>query len=163
MGKYYEIKKLSQSFFNDYPLDQYPELLSKDNRPYLVLLILIDGLKFALPLHSNIKHPYCYKFRNALHKTFYNGGIDFEKAILIKNDEYIGENRLIAYDDFCEIEKKFYFIVSKFKRYLNGYYRILRNETSELFKNRYNFSTLNYFKEDLISIAINKNGRNDQI
>ena len=83
---------------------------------------------------------------------------DFTRCEFI--DEYL---RFTTYDDFCEIEKKFYFIVSKFKRYLNGYYRILRNETSELFKNRYNFSTLNYFKEDLMSIAINKNGRNDQI
>lgn len=41
---------LSEKFYNDYPSDQYPEMMLKENRPYTQVITEVNGLKFAVPL-----------------------------------------------------------------------------------------------------------------
>ena len=149
MGKYYEIRRLSKLFFEDYPSERYPELLCKENRPYMVLLVKINDLVFALPFRSNIKHSYSYIFKNSSRNNQSHSGIDFNKAVLITNLGYIGEKCSIDSKEFLELEKKFFFVISKFKRYLNGFYKVLFNKTSPSFQRRYRYSTLNYFKKEM--------------
>lgn len=42
------ILHLTQQFYSDYPLSDYPQILRKDERPYTVFTVKIDGLDFAI-------------------------------------------------------------------------------------------------------------------
>lgn len=63
MAKLVELRKLSNEFYKAYPHNKFPEIESKLGRPYAVLLVEINGVKFAIPLRTNIRHAFCYKFR----------------------------------------------------------------------------------------------------
>ena len=95
MKHIYDIKTLSECFQKDYPLDLYPEIEFKSNRPYLVLLISIENTQFAIPLRSNIKHKNCYHFRRSNRKKHASSGIDFSKAIVVKKASYLGKILII--------------------------------------------------------------------
>ena len=49
---------LTEQFYKDY--EKCPEIEQKRFRPYIMLLVKIDNLTFALPLRSHIKHPYAF-------------------------------------------------------------------------------------------------------
>ena len=63
--------RLSEKFYNDYPSDQYPEMMLKENRPYTQVITEVNGLKFAVPLKK--------RWRNVLAIT------KKQKKILKKN------------------------------------------------------------------------------
>lgn len=55
----YEIKKLSEQFYIDYPHDQYQEILTKEERSYDVVLFDIDYLAdyyVCVPFRTEMKH-----------------------------------------------------------------------------------------------------------
>ena len=54
------ILHLTQQFYSDYPLSDYPQILRKDERPYTVFTVKIDGLDFAIPFRSHIKHNHAF-------------------------------------------------------------------------------------------------------
>lgn len=60
----YTLNKLAPCFYKDYPRDKYPEIESKRDRPYIVFVVKIDGVRFAIPFRTNIRHAYAYKFKN---------------------------------------------------------------------------------------------------
>ena len=69
---------LTAQFYKDYA--NCPEIEQKPLRPYIMLLLKIDNLTFALPMRSHIKHKYAYFTDKA------NGcGIDYSKAVVITN------------------------------------------------------------------------------
>ena len=35
-------KHLSEKFYNDYPSDQYPEMMLKENRPYIQVTVELE-------------------------------------------------------------------------------------------------------------------------
>ena len=83
-------KHLSDKFFEDYPPDQYTEMMAKKNRPYTLAVIDVNGLKFAIPLRSNISHDrdVLWTDKKARH------GLDFTKAVIISDDEYISDEKV---------------------------------------------------------------------
>jgi protein AbiQ len=85
---------LSEKFYNDYPSDQYPEMMLKENRPYTQVITEVNGLKFAVPLRSDISHrtDVLWTDKQAKH------GLDFTKAVLILDDEYISDKRAYIRD-----------------------------------------------------------------
>ena len=85
-----EFKHLSEKFYEDYPHEQYSELMLKENRPYTQVITEVNGLKFAVPLRSDISHRQnvLWTDKNAKH------GLDFTKAILILNDGYISDEKV---------------------------------------------------------------------
>ena len=44
MAKLVELRKLSKEFYKAYPHNEYPEMESKENRPYVVLLVNFLGI-----------------------------------------------------------------------------------------------------------------------
>ena len=47
---------LSQDFFKDHPLSAFPEIEAKQNRPYILLVVIeYEEQRWGLPLRSNIK------------------------------------------------------------------------------------------------------------
>ena len=56
IAKLVELRKLSKDFYKAHPHSEYPEMETKENRPYVVLLVNINDIKFAIPLRTNIRH-----------------------------------------------------------------------------------------------------------
>jgi len=75
-----EFHRLSAAFYTQF--GQCEEILTKENRPYYVLLLELDGLTYAIPLRSNITHPYCFIADNS---SGQNSGLDYSKAVVINN------------------------------------------------------------------------------
>lgn len=48
-----------------------------EDRPFLVLLIKIKDLTFAIPFRSNVRHNYCYKFKNSTRDIETSTALDF--------------------------------------------------------------------------------------
>ena len=81
MAKLVELRKLSNEFYKDFPHSEFPEMESKQERPYVVLLVEINGIRFAIPLRTNIRHSYCYKFRTSDRETNSSTGITIAKLL----------------------------------------------------------------------------------
>lgn len=75
---------LSADFYQRYPLSQYPEIEQKKTRPYIQVYIEINGIKFAIPLRSDIHHPHVLWTDKRNHC-----GVDFSKAVVITDEKYI--------------------------------------------------------------------------
>lgn len=64
-------------------------MMLKENRPYTQVITNVNGLKFAVPLRSEISHPtdVLWTDKSAKH------GLDFTKAVIILDDSYISDKR----------------------------------------------------------------------
>ncbi len=149
MPKEFTLNKLSKDFYAKYPPEQYPELEHKQNRPYIVMVVVIDGNKYALPFRTNIRHDYCYKFKKTGRATNSSTGIDFTKAVIVNDPALIGAATMIDNKEYVELSQKFYFIVGKFKKYLEDYLKYRREGGNEYVRRKYLYSTLQYFNEEL--------------
>ena len=149
--KKYEIKLLSSLFYEKYNNIEYPEIEDKATRPFLVLLVFIDGNRFAIPFRSNIGHQYCYKFSSSNRETKSKTALDFSKAVIINDDNYLGEDAYIDKKEFIELSSKYIFIINKFQNFLKKYKRIICNP--EKYKYEFdllsNYCTLKYFRKEL--------------
>lgn len=116
----------------------------------MVLLVELYGNTFAIPFRTNIRHRYCYKFKNSGRPSESVTGLDFTKAVIIKNRDYIGDATTIDNKEYIELNRKYHFIVGKFKNYIDGYIRYLVEQSDTLDDRKYKYSTLPYFKKDLI-------------
>ena len=145
----FTLNKLSADFYRDYnPLD-YPEIECKQDRPYLVMIVKIENNTFALPFRTNIKHNSCYKFKNTTRKTNSSTGIDFSKAVIVNYPNYIGDTTMIDNKEYVELSNKYYFIINKFKSYLNSYIKFCQKDGNQYLQKRYQYTTLKYFHKEL--------------
>ena len=151
MAKTFEVRRLSADFYREYPEDLFPEMEHKAGRPYAVLLVEIRGLVFALPLRTNIRHAYCYKFRTSDRETESATGVDYTKAVVITNDSYLGEMASINDREYTELQNKAFFILRSFERYVDGFVRFRQKGGSERLSKKYRFSTLVYFEKLILS------------
>ena len=124
---------------------------SKENRPYVVLLVNINNNKFVIPLRTNIRHSYCYKFKTSDRETDSITGIDYSKAVVISDDSYLGEATNINDREYLELQQKTFFIINKFKKYVDGYIDYKKHGGNEYVAKRYAFSTLKYFDDILLN------------
>lgn len=149
--KTYEIKLLSEQFYNDYNISYYPEMEDKQSRPFLVLLVKIDDNTFAIPFRTNIKHKYCYKFTNTNRSTNTSTALDYSKAVIVNDSKYIGSAATIDQREFVELSSKSIFIINKFKNFIQKYKKIM-NEPAK-YSYEYDllskYSTLKYFHREL--------------
>ncbi|MGN0019139.1 MAG: type III toxin-antitoxin system TenpIN family toxin [Candidatus Gastranaerophilaceae bacterium] len=122
---------------------EYPEILHKPSRPYVMLLMKIDGLTFAIPIRSHLNH----KFGFITNKTT-NAGLDYTKAIIILNQDYIAniQRITITKEEMMMISSYKDLIIKDFKRFLNTYKRKIKNNLNE---NLLKFTSLQYFQREL--------------
>ena len=149
MNKKFEIRKLSKVFYAEYDEVNYPEIERKKSRPYIVVLIRINNNTFAIPLRTNIKHNACYKFYNSGRRTKYKTGLDFSKAVIVNDKKYLGKKVKIDQKEYLEISERFYFIFSRFKKYVSNYYRFAIGNMKSYEKKKYQYTTLKYFHKEL--------------
>ena len=141
-----KICKLSDSFYTDYPLSKYPELMSKPTRPYLILIAVIDGVTYGIPFRSNCHHRYAYKFHDSDRTTDSYTCLDFSKAIKILKNSYIGESAMVDAKEYHNLLEKEHFVISRFKHFLSLFEKVMKdpNKYPDDYR-RLKYSTLNYF------------------
>lgn len=150
-----EVYKLSNDFFNDYPISEYPELLTKEGRPYNCLLIdtHIDYF-ICIPFRTNISphNSDSYIFKNSNRSKHHNSGLDYQKMLIIKEARYLENNAIVDQDEYSETMSNIDKIVMGAEKYLNTYIAHV-NKTHILhqrdYDRHYKFSTLPYFHDIL--------------
>ena len=80
---------LSADFYSAYPVERYPEIEQKAERPYIYVSTLINGVQFAVPLRSNINHKYVL-WTDKVNRC----GLDFSKAVVLAKSNYIDRSRI---------------------------------------------------------------------
>ena len=121
----FELRFLSKYFYDEYPQDVFKEMIQKESRPFLVLLIKIKDLTFAIPFRSNVRHDYCYKFKNSTRNTETSTALDFSKAIVINDEKYLETFASIDKKEYVELNSKFYFIFHKFEKFVYKYIQVI--------------------------------------
>ena len=144
--KRYEIRLLTKEFY-DFYCSCPGEILSKENRPYLNLLVEIDEYKYAIPFRSNITHKYSYIFSSSIKAK---SGLDFTKSIIIEKEEFIGEVAYIRDEEYIELTTYFNKILNKFIEFLKFYKTIIVKENKTYREQMiYNNSPLKYFMQNV--------------
>lgn len=140
---------LSDKFYNDYPADKFPEMMLKECRPYTQVITSVNGLKFAIPLRSEISHKtdVLWTDKNAKH------GLDFTKAVLILNDEYISDERAyIRKNEHQHLIGKEQRVKEKMEKCIKNYIKAKENIQEEHNARYCSYSTLQYFEEYIYTI-----------
>lgn len=137
-------KHLSEKFYNDYPANNYSEMMLKEKRPYTQVITDVNGLKFAVPLRSDISHTtdVLWTDKQAKH------GLDFTKAVVILDDEYISdENVYIRAKEHRHLLGKERRIKEKMEKCIANYKKAKENIEEEHNAKYCSYSTLQYFEE----------------
>ena len=150
----FQLYKLTNKFYNDYPTSRFPELLIKKDRVYNCLLFEFDEYFVCVPYRTEITHKYAYHFKGSERSKQHRSGLDFTKIVITNNLDYIDENSpaVIDADEFREtrrnintIQKQVYDYVTDYINYNKGARKISKQE----FNRRYKYSTLQYFHQEL--------------
>jgi protein AbiQ len=118
-----EFHRLSAAFYSQF--GQYEEILKKEERPYYVLLLELDGLTYAIPLRSHITHPYCFIADNS---SGQNSGLDYSKAVIIINpSQYIDPAPVtIRQHEYNIYKQREHLIRKQFSSYVAMYKKEIR-------------------------------------
>ena len=143
-----EFHRLSAVFYTEFGMCE--DILTKDNRPYYVLILELDGLTYAIPLRSHITHPYCFIADNS---AGLNSGIDYSKAIVITESQFIDSSPVtIRQKEYNIYKKREYQIKKQFSSYVAQYKKEIRrrqkNPTLPV-SSLCRFSSLVYFHKEL--------------
>ena len=136
----YKISYLTKEFYSNFTEDKFPEILHKENRPYLVFIVKVENNTFAIPFRTNVTHQYSYRFKNTDKATDTSTGLDFSKAVIVNEKLYIGNDASIDKKEFIELENKVYFIIKKFSNYVKNYIRYTKDKNTEMLDKKYKFS-----------------------
>ena len=146
-----EIHNLSHQFYIDYPISQFPEIATKQNRPYSCLLIeYMDDLFICIPFRSHVRHKYAYHFKSSARSKRSQSGLDYTKVILIKNGDYIDDTTaaIVDNDEYKETMQNLPRITQEVYEYISDYVNDLKNIKKlhpKEWQRRYGMSTLPYF------------------
>ena len=149
MRNEYNLNYLSEAFYEKYPHLEYPEIETKSDRPYIVMLIEIDENTFAIPFRTNLRHNSCYKFKKSTRQTETVTGLDYSKVVIVNDNAYIGESARVNDLEYNELDANFYIIMTQFKKYLSNYYKFLDGKLNIYQAKRYQYTTLKYFHKEL--------------
>lgn len=128
---------LTQEFYTKY--SDCTEILDKEDRPYALMQIEINGILFGIPIRHHINHPFAFK-------TIDDRGIDYTKAVVIEKSDYISD--VDAWIDTAEwriISRNEDKIRYEFKKYLNQYKRALKHKDNPRSDIYLKYSALQYF------------------
>lgn len=136
-----EFNLLTSDFYNDYSTCK--EILQKKGRPYVICIVQIENISFAIPIRSKITHKYGIK-------TIGNRGIDFTKAVIITKKSYVSTKKaLINKKEYLILSNKKYLIEKKLKNYINDYKKALRDTKDRKNLLLVKHSSLQYFHTEL--------------
>lgn len=133
----YQILKLTNDFYNDYPNPPHKEILEKKQRAYNCLLFQSHYDYFiCIPYRSEINHEYAYHFKFSSRARKHKSGLDYSKIIIIKNTKYLDEKTaIIDKDEFKETIKFFEIIKKEALEYVEDYVAYVKNEKIHILGN----------------------------
>ncbi len=146
---------LSKKFISQYPQSKYPELMQKDRRPYICLIIeTISGVWICVPFRSKISHKNAYLFKNSVRSINKRSGLDYSKLSIIQDIEYIDQDNqaIVDNDEYDETVKNLQRIRSEVEDYIETYKRHITGEKilhPKQYDRLYGYSTLQYFHNEL--------------
>ncbi|MCL2801683.1 MAG: hypothetical protein FWD28_08005 [Treponema sp.] len=144
-----EFRRLSAAFYAQFI--NCEEILTKEERPYYVLVLELDGLMYAIPLRSHITHPYCY-ISNSINEQ--KSGLDYSKAVIISDLAKHTDPApvTIRQNEYNVLKQQEFLIKKKFSSYVKSYKKEIRRRqkvqtlpVSSLCR----YSTLKYFHKEL--------------
>lgn len=150
----YQILKLTDVFYREYPNPLYNEILKKNNRAYNCLLFQSHYDYFVcIPYRSEISHKYAFHFTNTTRSKEHKSGLDYSKIVIITKTDYIDSvDAIIDKDEFKEtmvnlkqIKKEALDFVEDYVLHMKGIKMLHERE----FERRYGFSSLKYFHREL--------------
>ena len=150
----YQILKLTDVFYREYPNPLYNEILKKNNRAYSCLLFQSHYDYFiCIPYRSEISHKYAFHFTNTTRSKEHKSGLDYSKIVIITKTDYIDSvDAIIDKDEFKEtmvnlkqIKKEALDFVEDYVLHMKGIKMLHERE----FERRYGFSSLKYFHREL--------------
>ena len=144
-----EFHRLSAAFYAQF--GHYEEILTKEERPYYVLLLKLDSITYAIPLRSHITHPYCYIADNS---NGQNKGLDYSKAVVITDSKkYIDPTPVTIRQHEYNVLKQYEFLIkTQFSSYVKSYKKeIRRHKENHLLpvSSLCQYSSLKYFHKEL--------------
>ena len=147
--KTFTFARLSSDFYKEYPQSKYPEIERKLERPYLVLLVKIKGLDFAIPLRSKIKHSNAFFTKRNIDGTY--RGLDYSKTVVVTKTNYIDMSKVfIRNDEYKLLTNRSKIVLSRFSKYVESYIQSQNSPSNnDFYRKDYSFSTLQYFHKEL--------------
>ena len=150
----YQVLKLSDEFFREYPKTLYKEILEKTGRSYNCLLIQSHYDYFiCVPYRTEISHKYAYRFKKSKRSLKHKSGLDYSKIVIIEKLEYIhSEAALVDQDEYNETRKNMNRIKREAMEFVDDYVAHMNGEkllNVKEFIRRYKFSPLQYFHKQL--------------
>lgn len=152
-----DVCKFTEDFVNDYPKQQYPELMYKLGRPYTCLILdVCDDYYICIPFRSHINHKNAFLFHETKRSLQTHSGLDYTKIILFRKNEYISkDNVVVDQDEYKEMIKNANQIVTEVCKYINDYVNHITKTKimhPKEFERRYKYTTLMYFHEILLNV-----------
>lgn len=151
----FDIFKLSEQFYLDYPKEDYPELMRKDPRPYNCLLISTADYILAIPFRTDLnKHNRnAFRFKTSSRSKTHTSGLDYQKIVIIKDTDYLVHTGYsIDSDEYKETVSNIKRIVDEAVSYVERYKS--HHTGNPMNKWDYNrqygeYTTLQYFHDEL--------------
>lgn len=149
-----EIRLLSSRFLADYPAELFPELMTKQGRPYTCLLIdMQDAYRVCIPFRSSISHNSAYLFKSTQRSKRSRSGLDYTKLVLIQEPAYVDDAQpVVDQDEYMEVMRNIERIVREVYQYIDDYCRHIngtRALAERAYDRRYKYATLPYFHDIL--------------
>jgi len=150
----YQILRLSDLFYGDYPNSKYREVMIKRKRAYNCLLFQSHYDYFiCVPYRTEISHNNAYHFKYSKRAGKHKSGLDYSKIIIIADTKYLdNKDAIIDKDEFKETLKNLERIKREALQYVEDYVNHIKQIKllhREEFKRRYQYSTLKYFHKEL--------------
>jgi protein AbiQ len=144
-----EFHRLSAAFYANF--GKCEEILNKEERPYYVLLLELDGLTYAIPLRSHITHSFCFA---AVNFSGQKSGLDYSKAVVITNTaKYIDPAQVtIRRHEYNIYKQREYLIKKQFSSYVASYKKEIRRRRKNPklpVSTLCCYSSLKYFHQEL--------------
>lgn len=145
-----EVKKLNELFYEENK--HLVEVMDKEGsrwtgnktRGYGIVLVEFAGLKFGIPLRSNMKHT-CGFITAPLESK----GLDYSKAVLLPKQEYVSDAEfVIPKPEYIRIKENSSKIAREFNKYVENYRRGVNKKDDRILK-MYRFSTLQNYRKEL--------------
>ena len=135
---------LTPQFYTDYA--HCTEIEMKQERPYVQIYLNINGIDFAIPMRSNIKHNHAFWTDKQN-----NYGLDFSKAVVIEDKKYIDltTKPYIRPAEFKFLIGKEYLVKQGLLNYIQSYKKARANPNNHKKRYMIKYSTLQYFEQHI--------------
>lgn len=147
---------LTKKFFDHYPNSEFPEFLTKLNRPYILIKVTIGNNEFAIPLRSHIKNSKftCSLKTREVENSNEHCGLDFTKAVLITDFDYFsynikGKKIIVKEDDHKVFINSKTLIETTMKKYIEKFKNKYPKRNIERNNKFCRYSTLQYYAKEL--------------